>query len=364
MPSSRTFGHSVAWVAVLGACAPLSDLDSKAAGEEQGVSGAGSGLAGVGGGGLGPSGDAGLGGSRPSAGTFSGGSPSAAGLGGVGLAGGGSAGDGGGLAGEATAGGGAMEPLPDLPLELTEPPVDGDVTATGDAEWEVEGKKLPTFEVHTPSASYWLVKSLSTIVSMSEGANGKQWVAFSSGFRPARGLPSFASFGALPQFETTEDTESRTLRHVRLLSDGTDGAWRLIWDFYPTHVTLTVDKAPVPYGIAYRGVPGDALDAQDLLRLADGSSKSAQSSSVNDFSGAPAWAALSDVSGSHSFFAIQHAADTVADRYQVKDNDSAFLSFGDGMLRASPQRFSFGLVSGTSQAEVRDRVEYIDGQIP
>src|SRR5690606_18450104 len=86
--------------------------------------------------------------------------------------------------------------LAELPLDLPNNPVSGTFTVSTEAEWEVDGTMLPTFEIITPTASYWLVKSLGMIVSMSawKTTDAPQWIAFSSGFRPLRGLPSFGTF--------------------------------------------------------------------------------------------------------------------------------------------------------------------------
>jgi hypothetical protein len=52
-------------------------------------------------------------------------------------------------------------------------------------------------------------------------------------------------------------------------------------------------------------------------------------------------------------------ADSLADRYQVKDNDSAMILFGDGQLVQVPMRFSLGLLTSADAADIRSRVEYV-----
>ena len=316
----------------------------------------------------GRTGDAPKGGEAGMAGSVSGGAPTAggtegsAGLGGVGAGNAGSGGDGSG-AGSGGTGGDAGS----LPLDLPNTPVTGTFTVSTEASWEVDGVFVPTFEIHTPSASYWFVQSLGEIVSMVDAAQGqtqgKQWIDFSSGFRPLRGLPSYGTFADAEAMNTTLDEDSRTPTHLRLLSESESGAWRVVWDFYPTHVTLTVNEAPLPYGIAYRGVPGGLLDADDRFAAGGGAEQSAMTSSVVDWGGPAEWAYVTDPALDRSLFAIQHGDDATTDRYQVKDNDSAMISFGDGALTRLPLRFSFGIVPSSSYEAVKARVDFVVGAI-
>jgi hypothetical protein len=47
------------------------------------------------------------------------------------------------------------------------------------------------------------------------------------------------------------------------------------------------------------------------------------------------------------------------ERYQVKDSDSALLSFGDGSLVRTPRRFSLGLIESGAHSTVEERVAFI-----
>jgi hypothetical protein len=261
---------------------------------------------------------------------------------------------------------GAIDPTPggdapELPIDLPGNPVSGTFTVASDAEWEVDGTYVPTFEIITPTASYWLVKSLGTIVSIEDPntEDPRQWIAFSSSFRPLRGLPSLGTFDSQEPMTSTNDEDSQTPTHLRILSVSQSGNWRLVYDFYPTHVTLTVNAAPMPYGIAYRGVPGGSLEDSDQFVFADGSSQSAILSSVADLAGPAEWAYLADTALGRSLFMVQHMDDDQVDRYQVKDSDSAMLSFGDGELTRLPMRFSFGLVESADHETVASRASFV-----
>jgi hypothetical protein len=291
---------------------------------------------------IGAQGGAGIGGQVASAGTGS----SLAGAGGSTA----------GSSGDSGSGGDAAV----LPIDLPNTPVTGSFTVSTDASWEVDGTSLPTFEIHTPSASYWLVKSLGMIVSLVDSVPGgqRQWLNFSSGFRPLRGLPSYGTFGSPETMTTTVDVDSQTPTHLRLFSVS-DTGWRLVWDFYPTHVTLTVNAAPARFGIAYRGVPGGGSLETARIVFADGTEQSAITSSVTDWAGPAEWVYLADPTLGRSLFAIQHADDSITDRYQVKDNDSAMISFGDGNLAKLPQRFSFGVIASADYPTVKARADFV-----
>jgi hypothetical protein len=248
-------------------------------------------------------------------------------------------------------------PAPDLPNDLRDAPVAGEIIFSDEAEWEVEGVFEPTFEIRTPSASYWVVKHLGSIVSIEDGeAEAEQWIDFSSGFRPLRGVPRFAN---APVVSTLRDDSSQTPTHVRLTSESADAGWHWVWDFYVTHVTLTVNRAPAPFAFAYQGVPGGTLGAEDRLVVSDGVSQGARNSFQGDLPGPVEWAYLADTLLERSLFLIQHADDALPEAYQVRDNDSAFLSLGNGQHQLLPQRFSLGLIGSVEHAALTERVEFV-----
>jgi len=251
-------------------------------------------------------------------------------------------------------------PLPD---DLIDAPVAGEIVFSDEAEWEVDGVFEPTFEIRTPSASYWVVKPLGTIVSIEDAASGgDQWIAFSSGFRPLRGVPSFPTPPAT-RVTTVRDADSQTPTHVRLTAVSEDELWQWVWDFYVTHVTFTINRAPVPYAFAYQGVPGGVLGAEDRLVSSDGTAQGARSSFNGDLVGPAEWAYLADTTLARSLFVIQHQDDSLAERYVVRDNDTSLLSFGNGQIQTVPMRFSLGLIRSTNHASVSTRVDFVTDAI-
>jgi hypothetical protein len=248
-----------------------------------------------------------------------------------------------------------------LPNDLIDAPVSGEIIFSEEASWEVDGVFRPTFEVHTPTASYWIVKSLGTMVSMQDAYAGRlQWIDFSSGFRPLRNIPAFADPPA--NVSTLLDRDSQTPTHLRLTSESTDG-WRWVWDFYVTHATLTVDRAPVPTGLSYRGVPAGALGMEDQLVQSDGTAQGARNSFARDLSGPIEWVYFADTAARRSLFLVQHRDDELAEAYQVRDNDSAAFGFGGGAITALPLRFSLGLIDSTDHGAVSQRVAFVAGAI-
>jgi hypothetical protein len=253
--------------------------------------------------------------------------------------------------------------LPPLPDDLIDAPVTGEIVFSDEAEWEVDGVFEPTFEVHTPTASYWVVKPLGTIVSVEDReAGAEQWVAFSSGFRPLRGVPSFPTPPAT-RVTTVRDETSQTPTHLRLTSESEDGLWSWVWDFYVTHVTFTVNRAPVAIGFAYQGVPGGVLGTEDRLVSSDGTSQGARNSFNADLPGPVEWVYIADTTLGRSLFMIQHGDDALAERYQVRDNDTSLWIFGNGQISALPLRFSMGIIPSVAHAEVTERVEFVAGAI-
>jgi hypothetical protein len=252
----------------------------------------------------------------------------------------------------------------DLPDDLRNAPVSGEIVFSDEAEWEVDGVFEPTFEIRTPTASYWIVKPLGTMVSLEDrAATPGQWIAFSSGFRPLRGVPAFAEPPAT-RVTTVRDDESTTPTHVRLTSVALDGAWQWVWDFYITHATFTINRAPGPIGFNYRGVPGGSLGTEDQLVLSDGTAQGARNSFGGDLPGPSEWAYIADTTLGRSIFLIQHSDDALAERYQVRDNDSAFFSFGNGQITSLPMRFSLGLIASTNHATVSARASFVTSAIP
>jgi hypothetical protein len=285
------------------------------------------------------------------------------------VTGGSVAGGAGGAAG--SAGTGAFcSVAPGLP-DIVNSPVQGQIIYSAGASWDVDGEQAPAFEIHTPSANYWLLKSAAVIVSITDTA-GVQWINFSSGFRPNRGVPNLGSCCqpgdpvklGLPVMTTVVDPSfTITSTHLRLISTSENGAYRLVWDFFLTHFTLTVDCAEKAFGFTFRGVPSGAIDSADRLVLSSGESVSPKSPYSGDLTGEAEWVYYDHTSGKHSLFLIQHTGDALTDSYQVADGDTPMWSFGADQskryLTQTPLRFSLGLVDSAEDAVVSERIRFV-----
>lgn len=273
--------------------------------------------------------------------------------------------------GTATAGAGSVAPdLPDLP----DSPVSGGITYSDGASWDVDGVQVPAFEVHTPTASYWLLKAAAAIVEITD-TEGRKWISFSSGYRPNRGLPNLggccqpgdpATLG-MPEMTTVLDEPSLTLSHMRLVSMPVNGDdYWLVWDFYLTHLTVTINRAEEPFGFTYHGVPGGNLDPDDQLVLSTGTAQSASTAFAADLPGPVEWAYLTSPSASanSALFLMLHGDDSVPESYGVADGNSSKFVFGGGKLAQTPIRFSVGVVDSVDDATIRERVGFVEQNIP
>lgn len=398
--------HSIRAMAALFAllclsCLPLRDLDSAASGTATGGAGSGAGGAGGAGGSTSPVGSGGIisppadasgasvstggtgaGGMRDAAAPpvdapASGGTPEvgaggadasggATGFGGVGT--GGQTASHGGAIGAGGTGGGPAAPL----REIDNSPVLGEITYSAGASWDIDGTQWPAFEIHTPTASYWLVKADAAIVSITDDSQ-IQWINFSSGFRPNRGVPNLGGCcqpGNPAKLQTpTMTTEldpsfTITSSHLRLVSKSDDASYWLVWDFFLTHFTLTINRAAKPFGFTYRGVPGGALGTADQLVLAGGSSRSAANPFTVELPGPSGWVYLTHAATQHALFMIQHSDDALSDTYRIADGDTAMFVFGDGLIEQTPIRFSLGIVDSCDDQVVSKRIAFVQNAIP
>ncbi len=197
-----------------------------------------------------------------------------------------------------------------------------------------------------------------------------QWIDY-NGSRQARGLPLLGKCcgfhdppdAGLAAMTTTIDPDSLTKTHARATSVSDDGAFQLVWDFYLTHLTITVNRAVTPFALRYEGVPGCALDATDRLVLSTGEDLDANFAWSGDLPGPDEWAYLADPKIGQSLFLIRHGDDSLTETYRTANGDSAQFTFGSGQLTALPIRFSIGLVHSTAYDAVKARVHFVTSWI-
>lgn len=258
-------------------------------------------------------------------------------------------------------------PLPDIDNS----PVVGEITFSAEASWNIDGEQWPTFEIHTPTASYWLVKSAAALVSITDSSQ-LEWINFSSDSHPNRGVPNLGgccrpgdpSKLGLPTMSTDLDpTFTPNYGHLRLISKSGDCSYQLVWDFFLTHFTLTVDRAAAPFGFTYRGVPGGSLGSTDQLIMCSDQPRSTTTPYSGHLTGPAPWAYFTHPADSHSLFLIQHSSDSLADAYRIADGDTSMFVFGNGQITQTPIRFSLGLIDRSDSAAVYDRIMFIESNI-
>lgn len=260
----------------------------------------------------------------------------------------------------------ALDDIPDFPL--ADPT--HRIVLSEEATWIIDGVPMPTHQVETPVGKFMLVKSAAAFVSI-EDSSRWQWIAYNA-FRPKRGLPALGvcceagnpSTLGLPVMTTEVDRESLTRTHVRLVSTSAAGDIHIVWDFYLTHVTITLNALPTPYGFTYRGVPGAQLDPTDELRFSNGVVRSASNAWTGDLPGPREWVYWADVTRAQSLFLIRHSDDDLAESYLVADQDSAKFVFASGQSVELPARFSVGLIDSADHDTVAERVRFVIDATP
>jgi hypothetical protein len=275
----------------------------------------------------------------------------------------------GGTTGTNTGCGSAGIVAPALP-DIDNSPVQGEIIFSGGASWGIDGAEWPTFEIHTPTASYWLLKSAAAIVSITDSSQ-TEWINFSS-VRPNRGVPNLGgccqpgdpSKLGLPVMSTDLDPSFRvTSSHLRLVSRSDDCSYELVWDFFLTHFTLTINRAAAPFGFTYRGVPGGSLDSRDQMVLSSGAPRSTLSPFSGDLSGASEWVYFTHPADNHSLFLLQHSGDSLPESYRIAEGDTSMFVFGGGKITQTPIRFSLGIIDRSDAQAVYDRIVFVQDSI-
>jgi hypothetical protein len=164
---------------------------------------------------------------------------------------------------------------------------------------------------------------------------------------------------------TTEVDPSFTVTssHLRLVSKADDGSHWLVWDFFLTHFTLTINRATAPFGFTYRGVPGGAFGSGDQLVLPDGTLRSAAVPYTADMPGPAEWVYLTHPTANQSLFLLQHSDDSLPETYRIADGDTGMFVFGGGQITQTPIRFSLGLIDRCDDQAVRARIEFVRAAI-
>jgi putative heme-binding domain-containing protein len=144
---------------------------------------------------------------------------------------------------------------------------------------------MDCFQIETPTARYVYGKRGAGFASIID-KNGRDWISYRSGGEARgeyRGLPKcgqptkfFHCGYGYGQYQTDNPFTSRvTVReagHARIESETLDGKSACLWDFYPDHATLTLQRIDLlTFWFLYEGTPGGTLDAErDFVLRPDG----------------------------------------------------------------------------------------------
>lgn len=237
------------------------------------------------------------------------------------------------------------------------------------------------FLIETSSATYVYDKSGGGLARILDSQDN-DWISFhndntSNQAGEYRGIPNLGGccHPGYPEIASGKATMVSTVdatsgSHIVLTSTSTNNQWEIVWDFYETHVTLTVEKIPSggEYYVLYEGTPGgqDGLSSDDFYVTSDGTRRpitecfNDNCSSPNERLSAPDWIFFSGKQLKRSLLLIQQEHDNILDCYWIMNNPApgnmTVFGFGrDGKgaataLTATPNVFHFALIEDTTHA--------------
>lgn len=239
-----------------------------------------------------------------------------------------------------------------------------------------------SFIVRTPTADYSFHKRGGGLASLVD-REGRDWL----GYRPTggyagdyRGIPQMGACchpgypdiapGKISMITTLE---IETPTHVQLLSRSANGLWSLTWNFYPDHISATVNSVGGPYYFGYEGPPGGSIEAlgvfADYLQHADGTTSDMRTETGFDWhadNGNPEWVGMVDPRLGRSLLMIQHQGDNIPDRVWNGDDKMMVvmhgrLDHGDVRGLTGSLTFSFALVDTMNFTSMEAKVAEITG---
>lgn len=173
---------------------------------------------------------------------------------------------------------------------------------------------------------------------------GNDWIDYDVGNKAFRGIPNAGEWGH-PGYTTEpgeENVENPTFGSTSVVvfdgplktrirsttSDpGKSAVW--IWDFYPGHATMTIEKirqkagSPVPYWLLYEGTPGGVFQNQDfVVRSNNGAEQRTLASAKWEGDLNPEWAYFGDANANLNrvLFVAHSPNDEIIDTYRPQGN--------------------------------------------
>jgi hypothetical protein len=248
---------------------------------------------------------------------------------------------------------------------------------------------LECFKIEAPYATYLYGKRGAGFASLLDSA-GHDWISYRHGGMAAgefRGLPKCGQptkffhcgygFGQYSNDNWFNSTLTlREPQHVRIHSETRNGDSACDWDFFLTHVTMTLLRIGQPaYWFLYEGTPGGALDAEKDFVVRPDNRKTFLTEPWSD--NVP-WVYFGASESPAALFLINHQRHDVVDSYVAwpykRGADGSFQQmtvFGFGRpdwkdpkqhtppLTGLPARFSIGFAKTTDYPAVSKLIESI-----
>ncbi len=253
----------------------------------------------------------------------------------------------------------------------------GAITVTDNHNYE--GRSC--FRIVTTSATYVYDKRGGGLARIIDN-QGNDWIGFHNDASTDqageyRGIPNLGDccHPGYPEIASGKATMVSTVSansgsHIVLTSTSTNNSWKVVWDFYETYVTLTVEKiaAGKEYYVLYEGTPGgqDGLSRDDFYVTSDGRRRGITTCFNNNCStpterlSALDWIFFSGKRLKRSLLLIQHTHDNILDCYWPMNNPAPgnMTVFGFGRdakgdaraLTTTPNMFHFALIEDTTHA--------------
>ena len=231
---------------------------------------------------------------------------------------------------------------------------------------------MATWAIQLNDATFYYQKEAAGFSSIID-KDGNDWVGYRPGGGSAgeyRGVPNLGPCchpgysGNGGNQGSVSNMTKNTPTHVVIESTSNDGQFSLLWDFYPTHIDLTVKEHGENYWFLYEGTPGGKFDDNDdFFVIVSGRKYIAGNSSINeDIS--PEWAYFGDNKMNRVLYFVHHTDDNIGDQYWPMNSDMTVFGFGrtcEGVclgLKETPKKFTIGFSEGdTTYNHLKEIIE-------
>lgn len=192
--------------------------------------------------------------------------------------------------------------------------------------------------------------------------NNVEWIGYNStpgsgGAGEYRGIPNLGVYGHPGYTNGSSIILSQGPIKITIQTVTTDASnARWIWEFYPTHQTMTLQQSGVNYWFLYEGTPaGDLNQSTGYVKTSAGQTLNLGSTFAADLPG-PEWAYFGMTGQQRFLYFVHHEDDAHIDHYRPFPGPMTVFGFGrDGSsvnryMSATPQRFSFGFGEQETQS--------------